>query len=158
MWEPPEDPVTFCADNPAECVCDAFGENCEPVMPDFAGEIAAYHDDGIGYGVLANLEGISAACKEAGGLDCPSLADLVDQFKSGVGLGELYKDCEGCDLQHGIGWIKKAIKCAEDSSSGACKDKDVKPENANVNNAVGNENSNKNKNKENNGKAKGKNK
>lgn len=61
-------------------------------------EIAAYHEDGLGFGVLVKLYAIAAASQEACGDEestepCGvTVEELVAAFQSGVGLGDLFKE------------------------------------------------------------------
>ena len=122
-------------------VDDGSGE-----MPNFGEDIAAYHEDGVGFGVLANMTAIVAACQESETAEaCPTLAQLVDEFKNGKGMGQLYK-LYGKPDKHGVGFIKKETRCNDPDNPGPpglCKDKSEKS-----NNGHSNGNSNKDKDKE----------
>lgn len=108
-------------------VDDGSGE-----IPDFGAEIAAYHDDGIGFGVLANLTAIVASCEASEAAEaCPTLAQLVEEFKSGIGLGQLYK-MYGKPDKHGVGYLKQQSRCDDPENPGPpglCKDRSEKSNN-----------------------------
>jgi hypothetical protein len=61
-------------------------------------EIAAYHEDGLGFGVLVKLYAMAAASQqECEDEESPepcgvTVAELVEAFQSGTGMGELFKD------------------------------------------------------------------
>lgn len=85
-----------------------------------AEEIAAYHEQGIGFGVLVKLYAMAEASQEACPTDgtttteeptCTSVtvADLVTEFQSGKGMGQLFKDY-GKPALLGVGHVKKALK------------------------------------------------
>lgn len=134
--EPPAcDPATdpTCEEPPTECVPygEEPGEGQEGLpecAPEFGELIASLHEDGMGFGVMANILAIATACEpEEGGDPCPTFEELVAAFQGGMGVGQLYKEY-GNPGQHGVGYIKKALKCAEvdpaaDKVPGYCKDK-----------------------------------
>jgi hypothetical protein len=90
-----------------------------------ADEIAAYHEQGIGFGVLVKLYAMAEASQEA----CPTgdtttdgstnsedpactsvtVADLLTEFQSGKGMGQLFKEY-GKPALLGVGHVKKALK------------------------------------------------
>lgn len=119
--------------NPDEPVDPALPP-VEPVTPEtIAAEIAAYHEDGMGFGVLVKLyamaEASREACQEAAeGETCEPLLvdDLVNQFKSGVGMGALFKE-HGKPALLGVGHVKKELKnLDQDTDTDEQKDKDDK--------------------------------
>ena len=63
-------------------IIDEFGN---AFVSDGADEIGAYHDDGMGLGVLVKLYAMADA------YDVP-VDDLVTRFKNGEGIGQLFKD------------------------------------------------------------------
>jgi hypothetical protein len=73
-----------------------LGEDGGVVQP--GDEIAAYHEDGLGFGVLVKLYAMAAASQEA--CDDEESADpcgvtveeLVEAFQSGTGMGDLFKE------------------------------------------------------------------
>lgn len=73
-------------------------------------QIALYHDeDDLGFGVMVKLFGIAEAAKEecaATGLNCDvDIDSLIEQFKSGVSIGDL-NETYGKPDTLGIGHIK----------------------------------------------------
>jgi hypothetical protein len=71
-------------------------------------EIAAYHDDGLGFGVLVKLYAMAAALAETcadAEESCATVDDLVVAFQSGMGLGDLMKEY-GKPTILGIGHVK----------------------------------------------------
>jgi hypothetical protein len=86
---------------------------------DAGGEIEAYHEDGMGFGVLTKLYAMvadaQAACAAGTeeGEEAPANCDLtvqelVDAFKSGTGLGLLYKEY-GKPGMTGVGHVYKEL-------------------------------------------------
>jgi hypothetical protein len=69
---------------------DEYGAVIQP-----GDEIAALHDDGVGFGVIVKVYAIAAearkACAESGDLCDVTVEDLMSAFQSGVGIGELFK-------------------------------------------------------------------
>jgi hypothetical protein len=73
-----------------------LGEDGTVVQP--GDEIAAYHEDGLGFGVLVKLYAMAAASREA----CDdeestepcgvTVEELVEAFRSGMGLGDLFRE------------------------------------------------------------------
>jgi hypothetical protein len=73
-----------------------LGEDGGVVQP--GDEIAAYHEDGLGFGVLVKLYAMAAASQEA----CDdeestdpcgvTVEELVEAFQSGTGMGDLFKE------------------------------------------------------------------
>ena len=81
-------------------------------------EIAAYHDEGIGFGVLVKLYAMAdeaqEACAELGAADDPacgiSVEELVVQFQSeGLGMGELFQ-LYGKPAMTGVGHIRQDLR------------------------------------------------
>jgi len=72
-------------------------------------EIAAYHDDGLGFGVLVKLYAMAAAledtCADAEEPCGATVDELVAAFQSGMGLGDLMKEY-GKPTILGIGHVK----------------------------------------------------
>jgi hypothetical protein len=110
--------VTVSVDDPE--VADSLREALEALSVDWdldgeggvvqpGDEIAAYHDDGLGFGVLVKLYAMAAALEEACAdteEPCGATVDeLVAAFQSGMGLGDLMKEY-GKPTILGIGHIK----------------------------------------------------
>ena len=86
-------------------------------------QIAAYHEDGMGFGVLVKLYAIAAASQEA----CADLEDgeepcgvtveeLVEAFESGMGMGELFAEY-GKPALLGVGHVRQALRGRPDRLS-----------------------------------------
>jgi hypothetical protein len=108
-----------------------------PVSPEqLAEEIAMYHEEGLGFGVLVKLYAMAEASKEgcapqtdpeatpdpnatpegdgttaAAEPTCTvvTVADLVTQFQNGTGMGQLFKEY-GKPALLGVGQVRKAAK------------------------------------------------
>jgi hypothetical protein len=92
-------------------------------VQDVGDEIAAYHSDGMGFGVLLKLKAMVQESKEA----CMSedstdstacnmtMESLVQEFKSGTGMGELFKEY-GKPALLGIGHIRQEMKNQEQNT------------------------------------------
>ena len=108
---PPTDEIT--QPHPLIAVLAAyFGDPAEiPVegQPTTAEQIAAYHEDGMGFGVLVKFYAIAAESKTAceGQTECVpvTVEELVAAFKSGTGIGNLFKD-HGKPAVLGVGQLK----------------------------------------------------
>lgn len=100
-----------------------------------AEEVVAYHppgeagegEDSVGYGVLVKLYAIAAESQEAcAGAEEPcvpvTVEELMAAYKSGVGLGELFKEY-GKPAVLGVGHLKKGDKGGPPEHAGP-KDKD----------------------------------
>jgi hypothetical protein len=72
-------------------------------------EIATYHDDGMGFGVILKLyamaEQAQQACEEDGEQCDVTVESLVSAFQSGVGMGELFQ-LYGKPALLGIGHVR----------------------------------------------------
>ena len=79
-------------------IIDEFGN---AFVSDGADEIGAYHDDGMGLGVLVKLYAMADI------YDVP-VDDLVTRFKNGEGIGQLFKDFGKPDLL-GVGHVYKEL-------------------------------------------------
>jgi hypothetical protein len=126
------------------------GEVVPPVVPGtgtgltaVGEQIATYHAEGMGFGVLVKLYAMAADAQQACAGDAASTGcsvnvdSLVTQFQSGTGMGALMKQY-GRPSMMGVGQVRKAVKNQDNGGSG-------------------NSNSNKgNQNHSNNGKGKGK--
>jgi hypothetical protein len=92
-------------------------------LTDVGEQIAGYHADGMGFGVLVKLYSIAAESKAA----CASssaaaveptacvpvtVEELITAFKSGEGIGELMKEY-GRPSMLGVGHVRKALKQAQ---------------------------------------------
>ncbi|MEK6256414.1 MAG: DUF5666 domain-containing protein [Chloroflexota bacterium] len=81
-------------------------------------EVTAYHEDGMGWGVLVKLYAIADESMEAcdGEEDCGvTVEELVEMFNSGTGMGQLFKEF-GKPAQLGVGHLRKAVKNCETAS------------------------------------------
>jgi len=138
--EDPEDPA-----DPADPT-DPTLPTEPPVTPEtVAAEIATYHEEGMGFGVLVKLyamaeaskeaceaetaeqgEGVTPAEGEVEGETCTPLTvdALVTELKSGVGMGALYKD-HGKPALLGVGHVKKALKNQEQITDDSDEETDL---------------------------------
>jgi hypothetical protein len=80
-------------------------------------QIAMYHDEGIGFGVLVKLYSLA----NASGVP---VADLIAAFKgdpsagtSGKGLGQLFKEYGGKPPLLGVGQVRKALKNSQNDQT-----------------------------------------
>jgi len=94
-----------------------LGEESAVVQP--GDDIAAYHEEGMGFGVLVELYQMAAESKEAC-LDAEdacgvTVEELVEAFQSGQGLGQLFKEY-GKPSMLGVGHVRKAL--AADAAAG----------------------------------------
>jgi DNA-binding FrmR family transcriptional regulator len=89
-------------------------------------QIAAYHEDGMGFGVLVKLYAIAqehaedcltAAAED--GTTCPTVEELVALFQSGVGMGQIFKEYGKPD-KLGVGHVRQEVN---DKTTGKDKDK-----------------------------------
>ncbi|MFZ5809949.1 MAG: hypothetical protein ACOY16_11765 [Chloroflexota bacterium] len=70
-------------------------------------EINTYHQQGLGFGVLVKLYALASATSES---ESPvSVADLVAQFQSGTGIGQLFHTY-GKPVTTGVGQVRKQQK------------------------------------------------
>ncbi len=82
--------------------------------------IAAYHEDGMGFGVLTKLFAMAHESQEAcSGLELAegevcgvTVEELVAAFQSGTGMGQLFKE-HGKPSMVGVGHVRKAQKAQE---------------------------------------------
>jgi len=116
---------------PEEPTCDPLVEECPetPELPEplsFAEEVAALHDEGVGFGVLVKLLTLS-------GRGETPLTTLVEEFKSGQGFKQIYEDY-GTPTKRGVGQVRQELKC-EESGGEDCESKG-KPSKANFNGEV----------------------
>jgi hypothetical protein len=110
-------------------------EEGNAVLGDVGAQVAAYHEEGMGFGVLVKLysmaENLNSACgepeegegEEGGEGEEPpaegeeteeeacgvSVEELVAEFQSGKGMGQLFKEY-GRPGMMGIGHLRKAVK------------------------------------------------
>jgi hypothetical protein len=74
-------------------------------------EIATYHEDGLGFGVLVKLYAMAAASQEACGDEesaesCGvTVKELVEAFQSGTGMGDLFKEYARPSIR-GVGHVR----------------------------------------------------
>ncbi len=125
---------------------DCEGVDVDDPICTFAGTIGAFHDSGIGFGVLANLMMISTESQDCEEPLEPEVGaepvcnpitfeKLMALYAGGMSLGEIY-EIYGRPASSGVGGLKNATKvedkCGTDGSGppGLCGDKDNgKPEN-----------------------------
>ena len=116
-------------------------------------QIAAYHEDGMGFGVLVKFYAIATesgeACENADG-DCNiSVEHLVEEFNDGAGLGNIMKDY-GKPSMLGIGHVRQELKEKEAEEAQAAYEEATGKTN-NGNNSSNDQANGKDKDKENNG-------
>jgi hypothetical protein len=117
---PTEDPSALPTEEPSETPTPTP----VPGPEEFAEQIAMYHDEGIGFGVLVKLYAMAEdAVKACADLQVPGvIADpalpaceavtveqLVSEFQGGVGMGQLFKTY-GKPALLGVGHVKKALQ------------------------------------------------
>ena len=113
---------------------DALSEALKDLVTDFdldedggliqtGDQIAEYHDDGMGFGVLTKLYAMAAesqeACAEEETSDEPcgvTVDELVTAFQSGTGMGQLFKEY-GKPSILGVGHVKHALDNAGDDDN-----------------------------------------
>ena len=135
MTEDSETPIEVVIDDPdqAGAVTEALeslvvdwelqiGEDGSVGILDVGDAIAAYHEDGLGFGVLVKLYAIAAEAQEAcegegteGACDV-NIEALVSAFQSGTGMGELFQQY-GRPSITGVGHVRHA-----DRDSGQLED------------------------------------
>ncbi|MGB9592311.1 MAG: hypothetical protein ACPL1K_07325 [Candidatus Kryptoniota bacterium] len=93
-----------------QCTASLTGGSIQPVsalLSYYFGvtlqEINDYHAQGLGYGVLVKLYALANASGT-------SISDLVTQFKSGTGMGKLFKTYGGKPATVGVGQLKQKAK------------------------------------------------
>jgi hypothetical protein len=92
-------------------------------------EIAAYHEDGMGFGVLVKLYAMAEASQEAckaeaekapvaGAEACTPLTaeELITSFKEGTGMGLLFQE-HGKPALLGVGHVKQELKKLEEEKT-----------------------------------------
>lgn len=102
-----------------------LGEEVEEEMP-IGDQIAQYHEEGMGFGVLVKLYAMAEAYEE----NCAALEpevdaetgetlacgftaeELVEEFKGGTGMGQLFEE-HGKPSLLGVGHVRKAAKQLE---------------------------------------------
>lgn len=77
-------------------------------------EIAAYHEDGLGFGVLVKLYAIAGesatACEEDPDPECAvTVAQLVGDFQGGMGMGQIFREYGRPSLM-GVGHVRQALR------------------------------------------------
>jgi hypothetical protein len=145
----PEGPETVTVDDPE--ACEALSESLQALGVDWAldetgaliqpgDEIAAYHEEGMGFGVLVKLYAIAAESEEAcegadDDLCAVTVEELVAAFQSGTGMGQLFKDYFKPSMR-GVGHVRHADRERPDHpekpehAGPKPKDEDGKPEHA----------------------------
>lgn len=127
--EPTEEP-TMDPNNPD--ITPVPTETPVDPMEQMAQEIAAYHEDGMGFGVLVKLYAMAEASQEA----CPTtpsdpaapvdptaapactavtVDELVNSFRSGTGMGALFKQY-GKPALLGVGHVRKALQALQQAT------------------------------------------
>ncbi|MDH5507400.1 MAG: hypothetical protein OEZ02_09280 [Anaerolineae bacterium] len=99
----------------------------EGSVSDAGDEIAAYHDDGMGFGVLVkfyaiaeeSLEACEADAEVSGDEPCGvTVEELVAAFEGGMGMGQIFKEY-GRPSMMGVGHVRQASECeTEDGEEG----------------------------------------
>ena len=125
---PTETPTVDPSAPPTEEPSETPTEVPTPLPPlgpdDFAEQIAMYHDQGIGFGVLVKLYAMAEDSVQAC-LDQPvptepvdpaepacvplTVDELVGEFQGGAGMGQLFKEY-GKPALLGVGHVKKALR------------------------------------------------
>lgn len=131
----------------AQVVWDLItGPDGTPLVEDIGEQIAAYHDDGVGFGVLAKLMSIVRQSQEAcmnedqpdsaGACDV-TLAALVELKQGNTGMGQIFKDYFKPSIL-GVGHIRQEVKADETTgtpaAASAAPGKAGKPDKADKNN------------------------
>jgi hypothetical protein len=109
--EPPEEPLEEPEfEHPVVALLESYFE--PQLGPEASERIATYHEEGMGLGVLVKLYAVAAEAAEA----CSSGEDeelcdvtvegLVEAFRSGTGLGKLFKEY-GKPAILGVGHVDK---------------------------------------------------
>lgn len=99
-------------------------------MSQVSDQIATYHEDGMGFGVLVKLYAIAQESAEEclgaipeDGTPCEtSVDDLVLLFQSGVGMGQIFKDYGKPD-KLGVGHVRQELTQDKDKGKDKVKDK-----------------------------------
>ncbi len=114
-------PITVTVDDPA--VAEELSEALEALIVDWdldeegivvqpGDEIAGYHDEGMGFGVLVKLYQMAAesqeACSDAEEACGVTVEELIEAFQSGQGMGQLFKEY-GKPSMLGVGHVRKAL-------------------------------------------------
>lgn len=128
--EEPEEELPVDEEIPGDPEDPADPEEVETPEPDesesglgpIGEEIAAYHEDGMGFGVLVKIYAMVEASEEACAVEgdvvgeegcTPLTADeLVTAFNSGTGMGTLFKE-HGKPALLGVGHVKQELKKLE---------------------------------------------
>ncbi len=95
-------------------------------VADASADIERLHDDGLGFGVIVKLYAMAAEsradCQTAAppvSVDCGvSVDELVAAFRSGMGMGQLFKLYGKPDLL-GVGQVRQAIRAADEINDSA---------------------------------------
>jgi hypothetical protein len=126
------DPSATATETATETATATVTPTVPPVMgpEEFAEQIAAFHQEGMGFGVLVKLYAMAeAAVKACASLPVTTAApaagstaeatpavceavtveELVSQFQGGSGMGQLFKEF-GKPALLGVGQVKKALK------------------------------------------------
>jgi len=107
--------------------CDGTTTPCDRTTPDDGGQtdiaqqIASYHEDGIGFGVLVKLYSIVTDAQETcgtSGQGCtpPTIEELVSRFQAGEGLGNLFNEFNKPSML-GVGQVRKALEEQQNPST-----------------------------------------
>jgi hypothetical protein len=121
-----EDPV-FLTTGDAQLASDLQGAlkdlvvlwslNEDGTLTEAGDRIAAYHEDGLGFGVLTKLFAMAQESQEAcAGMELAegevcgvTVEELVAAFQSGAGIGQLFKE-HGKPSMVGVGHVRKDLK------------------------------------------------
>ena len=126
------DPETIAQINGAlEVLSVAWVLEADGDLQQASDQIAAYHDSGMGFGVLVKLYAIAQASQE-GCVPDPtqqticgvSVEELVAQVQAGVGMGQLFKEYGKPD-KLGVGHVRQDLK---DKDKDKTKEKDKNKE------------------------------
>jgi hypothetical protein len=113
--------ITVTVDDPG--VAEALSQALEALVADWTlgeegtvvqpgDEIAGYHDEGMGFGVLVKLYQMAAesqeACSDAEEACGVTVEELIAAFQSGQGMGQLFKEY-GKPSMLGVGHVRKAL-------------------------------------------------
>jgi hypothetical protein len=122
----PTEPVPTDGSTPVATPTEAVpGQTSQQAL---AEEIAQYHEEGMGFGVLVKLYAMAEVSKQACA-DAPVATDttetvctpvtvdeMVTEFKSGSGMGALFKEY-GKPAMLGVGHVRKAMQALQNQQA-----------------------------------------
>ena len=92
-----------------------------PTVVDAGDQIAALHEDGMGFGVIVKLFAIASESQEAcdddgdGDTRCEvTVGDLVEDFQGGTGMGQLFQEF-GKPSMLGVGHVRNTARESDDN-------------------------------------------